>query len=122
MLATVVAYGRFCPMTDYISVYITAASADEAEKIALALVEGKLAACVNIIPAVRSIYRWQGKVEASDEVVLIAKSRAELFPRLETMVRSLSSYTCPCIVAWPIVEGSKPYLEWLAKETDRQQI
>ena len=103
-------------MTGYISVYITAASLGEAETIAKALVEDRLAACVNIMPGVRSIYRWQGNVEASEEVVLIAKSQSGLFPRLQQKVKNLSSYDCPCIVAWPITAGHQPYLDWIGKE------
>ena len=103
-------------MTDYIFVYMTAASASEAESIATALLEERLAACVNIFPGVRSLYRWQGNVEASEEAVLIAKSRRDLFSRLEEKVKSLSSYNCPCIVAWALAEGHQPYLEWLGAE------
>ncbi len=105
-------------MNHFVSIYMTAASLDEAEGIARALVEEKLAACVNILPAVRSIYRWRGRVEAAGEVVLIAKSRAEIFPKLEQRVKSLSCYECPCIVALPIVAGHQPYLEWLATEIE----
>jgi periplasmic divalent cation tolerance protein len=103
-------------MTGYISVYITVASAAEAETIAKALVEDRLAACVNIMPGVRSIYRWQGNVEATEEVALIAKSQSELFPRLQQKVKNLSSYDCPCIVAWPIEAGHQPYLDWIGTE------
>jgi periplasmic divalent cation tolerance protein len=100
-------------MTGYISVYITAASAAEAEIIAKALVEDRLAACVNIISGIRSIYRWQGNVEATEEVALIAKSQSALFQKLEQKVKNLSSYDCPCIVAWPIEAGHQPYLDWI---------
>jgi periplasmic divalent cation tolerance protein len=103
-------------MTGYVSVYITAASRGEAETIARALVEGGLAACVNILPGVRSVYRWQGRAEETDETVMIAKSRAALFPALAEKVKGLSSYACPCIVAWPIATGDAAYLEWLGKE------
>jgi periplasmic divalent cation tolerance protein len=104
-------------MTDFVSVYVTAGSRDEAEKIARALVEEKLAACVNILPGVKSTYRWQGKIETTDEIVLIAKSRAALFPKLEKRVKELHSYECPCIVAWPVEAGHRPYLDWLTEET-----
>jgi len=104
-------------MSSFISLYITTPSREMAEKIARMLVEEKLAACVNILTGARSIYRWKGKVEAASEVILIAKSRAELFPKLEKCVKELHSHDCPCIVAWPIVGGHAPYLDWLAKET-----
>lgn len=104
-------------MTDYISVYFTAASRSEAETIAQALVEEKLVACVNILPGVRSIYRWNNAVGMSDEVALIAKSRRDLFPQIEAKIKSLSSYDCPCIIAWPIAEGHAPYLAWIGRGT-----
>jgi periplasmic divalent cation tolerance protein len=104
-------------MTSFLSIYITAPSRELAEKIARTLVEERLAACVNIIPGVHSIYRWQGKIAAENEVVLIAKSRADMFERLEKRVKELHSYQVPCIVAWPIEKGHKPYLDWLATET-----
>lgn len=104
-------------MTDYISVYITIASMAEAETVARALVDERLAACVNILPSVRSIYRWQGHVEASDEIALIAKSRKALFARIEDRVKELSSYACPCIVAWTIEGGYQPYLDWVGQQT-----
>lgn len=104
-------------MTPFLSLYIIAPSRDVAEKIARALVEERLAPCVNIIPGARSIYRWKGKVEAASEVVMIAKSRADLFDRLEKRVKELHPYDCPCIVAWPIEKGHQPYLDWIAEET-----
>ena len=107
-------------MTGYLSVYITAPSRDLAEKIARNLVEERLAACVNIVPGVRSIYRWKNKVEAATEVILIAKTRATLFDKLEKRAKELHSYECPCIVAWPIEAGHAPYLEWIAQETNKE--
>jgi periplasmic divalent cation tolerance protein len=104
-------------MSEFLSIYITVFSREIAEKIARALVEEKLAACVNIIPGMRSIYHWKGKVEAATEVVLIAKSRATLYPQLEKRVKELHSYECPCIVAWPIEAGYAPYLDWIKQET-----
>lgn len=104
-------------MISFISLYITAPSREVAEKIARALVEERLASCANIIPGVRSIFRWKGKVEAASEVCLIAKSRAELFEALEKRVKELHPYDCPCIVAWPIEKGHQPYLDWITEET-----
>lgn len=103
-------------MTGFISVYMTVASRAEAEALAKALVASRLAACVNILPGVRSIYHWQGRMESGDEVALIAKSRIDLFPEVESKIKALGSYTCPCLIAWPIVVGSKDYLEWLGRE------
>ena len=104
-------------MTGFISVHITASSEAEAASIAEALVAGKLAACANIMPTVKSVYRWKGAVEHATEVLVIAKSRAELFGDLSKKVKELHSYDCPCIVALPIVAGSPDYLQWLADET-----
>ena len=106
-------------MHNIISVYITVSSRPEAEKIARALVEEKFAAGVNIIPGVRSIYRWEGRIEESDEVILIAKSRPELFESLRKLVKTLHSYECPCIVASPVTVGHLPFLDWVVKETIR---
>jgi periplasmic divalent cation tolerance protein len=104
-------------MTDAISVYIVAADIAEAERIAEALVEDRIAACVNILGAVTSIYRWQGAVEKAEEVALIAKTRAELFDVLAARVKGLHSYDTPAIVAWPIVAGDIDYLNWIRAET-----
>ena len=104
-------------MTSAVSVYITVPSRDMAERIARALVEEQLAACVNIVPGVRSLYRWKGRVETANEVVLIAKTRKASFDALEKRVKELHSYEVPCIVALPIEAGHQPYLDWIEKET-----
>ena len=104
-------------MTQALSIYIVAADDAEADRIAEALVAERLAACVNIMGPVRSVYRWQGRVERADEVALIAKSTAALFDRLAERVRALHSYDTPAIVAWPIVAGDKAYLDWIGAET-----
>ncbi len=104
-------------MTDKISVYIVAADNAEANRIADTLVGERLAACVNILGSVRSIYRWQGQVEHADEIALIAKTTAALFDSLAARVRQLHSYDTPAIVAWPIVAGDAAYLDWIAAET-----
>jgi periplasmic divalent cation tolerance protein len=104
-------------MSEFLSLYITAPSSEVAARIGRALVEERLAACVNIIPGMQSIYRWQDKIEAVTEVVIIAKSRAALFDEIEKRIREMHPYDCPCIVAWPIEIGHQPYLGWLAQET-----
>ena len=108
-------------MDAFVSIYITAASAAEADTIAQVLVEERLAACVNILPGIRSIYRWEGRVQEDAEVALIAKSRADLFDTLCDRVKTLHSSSCPCIVAWPIAAGFQPYLDWLAEETKQDK-
>jgi periplasmic divalent cation tolerance protein len=103
--------------TDAISVYIVAADMAEANRIAEALIQDRLAACVNILGAIRSVYRWQGVVERADEIAMIAKSRADLFEALAARIRALHSYDIPAIVAWPIIAGDAAYLDWIRAET-----
>ena len=103
-------------MTDKIVVFSTAASADEAEKIARALVNERLAACVNVIPSVRSFYRWQGKIEDSAEFLLVIKSSRELFDALRVSLEKLHSYEVPEVVAMPVVDGARNYLNWMDGE------
>jgi len=105
---------------DALVVYITAPDEDEAAKIARALVEGKLAACVNIIGDVRSIYSWQGEVEDEKEVLMIVKTRSELFAALQARVKELHSYIVPEIIAMPIVDGSEEYVKWLNEATKQR--
>lgn len=97
--------------------YITVGPRAEALAIGRALVEERLAACANLLDGAVSIYRWQGKIEQDDEVVLIAKTRTELVDRLIARVRALHSYDCPCVVALPIEQGNAEYLAWIKAET-----
>ncbi len=103
-------------MYEFIVVFVTAGSSAEGERLAHALVEERLAACVNRIPAVQSVYRWQGKVEQSAEELLVIKTRADLFAALEKRVRELHSYSVPEVIALPIINGSKAYLKWLGEQ------
>jgi periplasmic divalent cation tolerance protein len=100
-------------MTDKRIVLATAGSEAEARKIAQHLVENRLAACVNIIPNVESIYRWQDKVESSREWLLVVKSTAEKFTAVRDAIRELHSYELPECIAISIDEGSPQYLQWL---------
>jgi periplasmic divalent cation tolerance protein len=102
---------------DEIIVFITASNEDEAAKIATALVEARLAGCVNIIKNVRSIYRWQGRIEDEKEVLMIAKTRQKLFQSIVKKVGKLHSYTVPEVIAMPIAGGSVDYLKWLHEAT-----
>ncbi len=104
-------------MTDCVFVYMTAGSEEEAVAIGQNLVDARLAACVNVLPNMRSIYRWQGAITESQETVLIAKTKADLFEDLELRVKSLHSYSCPCIVALPLAAGSVEFLEWIDQMT-----
>ncbi len=104
-------------MTDKIVVLSTCESEEQASSIARHLVEKRLAACVNIVPGARSIYRWKGAVEEASEWVLLIKSRRELFPQLRAELEKMHSYEVPEAIALPIVDGSEAYLEWLERET-----
>ena len=103
-------------MTDKIVVLSTCSSAAEADVIARGLVERGLAACVNVLAGVRSIYRWRGAVEESSECLLIIKSRRDLFEPLRSELEKLHSYEVPEVVALAVVEGSPAYLSWLDHE------
>ena len=100
-------------MTGRIVVLSTVGTAEDAERIARALVERGLAACVNVLPAVTSIYRWKGKLEKDQERLLVIKTRAERFAALRQAIVSLHPYEVPEVVALPIADGHPPYLEWL---------
>ncbi len=102
---------------DFRLLYITAAKVEEARRIGRALVEARLAACANIVPGIESIYHWQGAIVEDREMLLIVKTRAELVDAAIAKVRELHSYTCPCVVALPILAGNADYLEWLGQET-----
>lgn len=99
---------------DFIVVLCTCGTAEEASRVARGLIEQRAAGCVNILPSVRSVYRWQGAVEEASEHLLIIKTRAACYPALEAAIRSLHSYEVPEIIALPIVAASKSYLDWLA--------
>ena len=103
-------------MTAYIVVYVTA-PAEEALQMARTLVEERLVACVNIVPGLRSIYWWQGKVEDEPEVLCIMKTQTSLFEALRDRVRELHSYEVEEIIALPIVAGNPPYLDWIKENT-----
>ena len=101
-------------MTDKRIVLSTASSEDEARKIALYLVEQRLAACVNIVPRIESIYRWKEKVESSQEWLLLVKTTDERFPAVRDAIRKLHSYDVPECIVLNIEDGTSDYLQWLA--------
>jgi periplasmic divalent cation tolerance protein len=103
--------------TSAIIIFITASSDEEAGNIAKTLVTEKLVACVNIIPKIRSIFWWEGKVCQEDEVMLIAKTMSALFPAIMNRVKSLHSYEVPEIISFPIAEGFPDYLSWIEEVT-----
>jgi periplasmic divalent cation tolerance protein len=105
-------------MADCIQVQTTAESEQEAERISSALVERRLAACVQIIGPISSRYRWRGEIETAREWICVAKTTADRYPELEATIRELHSYDEPEIVATPIVAGSKGYLDWISQGVD----
>jgi len=97
----------------YLLIYCTCPDQAMAEGIAEALVADRLAACVNIVPGITSIYRWQGEVQHDSELLLLIKTRGECYPALEARIRELHSYEVPEIIAVPLQRGSESYLAWL---------
>ncbi|MGO9607374.1 MAG: divalent-cation tolerance protein CutA [Candidatus Binataceae bacterium] len=100
-----------------ILILVTCASEEQGASIARALVSERLAACVNLVGPIRSIYRWRDKVENDNEILLLIKTRASMFPRVERRVRELHSYEVPEVMALPFQQGSPPYLAWLFEST-----
>jgi periplasmic divalent cation tolerance protein len=100
-------------MQDLRFVYITASSASEAETIGRKLVEGRLAACANVLPGMRSFYWWQGRVETSEEAVLVCKTSTACVDALIEAVKNAHSYEIPCVVTLPLLEGNPEYANWL---------
>jgi periplasmic divalent cation tolerance protein len=103
-------------MTDKIVVLSACASTEEAQRMAHALVEKRLAACVNIMPGVRSVYRWKEAIEEEEEVLLVVKSSRALLDELREEIERLHSYEVPEVIALPVVDGSERYLSWMNRE------
>lgn len=102
-------------------VYVTTADAEEARNIARAVVEGRLAACANILPGMVPVFRWEGEISEGSECVLILKTVSERLEALVAAIEARHSYDCPCIVALPVAGGSKAFLDWIAQETAEGQ-
>jgi periplasmic divalent cation tolerance protein len=105
-------------MSEYRVLYVTAASEEEAAKLGRALVEEHLAACANVLGAIRSIYWWQGKLEEGAEAALILKTRADLVEKATERLKALHSYSLPCVIALPILGGNPDFLAWIGAETE----
>jgi periplasmic divalent cation tolerance protein len=99
---------------DKVVIFVTAGNLGEGKKIARHLVETKLAACVNILPPMESVYRWEGKIAEEEEFLLIIKSARQLFPEIEAAISKVHSYQTPEIICLPIIEGSRKYLQWVS--------
>ncbi|WP_141324402.1 divalent-cation tolerance protein CutA [Myxococcus sp. AB025B] len=104
-------------MTDAILVLVTAPSADKAAELARSLVEEQLAACGNILPGLRSIYRWEGKVQDDAEALILFKTRASLFDTLRSRLVELHPYDVPEVLRLDIADGHAPYLAWILDST-----
>jgi periplasmic divalent cation tolerance protein len=102
--------------TPYRLVYVTTADREEALRIGRTVVERRLAACINVLDGMSSIYWWQGAIESGSEAVLLAKTTAARLPDLVDAIRSLHSYACPCVVAWPLAGGNPEFFAWIARE------
>jgi len=105
---------------NYRLVITTCPSMEEAEGLAEILLAAGLAACINIVPGVRSLYQWQGKMERGQEFLLLIKSRSDRFAELERLVRENHSYELPELIALPIEAASAPYLRWIDSALERQ--
>ena len=103
-------------MTDKIVVLSTFASAEEARRVARALVEKKLAVCVNVISGIRSVYRWEDAIVDEEEVLLVIKSSRALIQELTDEIERLHSYEVPEVIALPVVDGAERYLAWMNRE------
>jgi periplasmic divalent cation tolerance protein len=98
-------------------IYVTTESLEQAKAMGRTLVVERLVACVNLLPQMTSIYRWQDRIEESSEVVLIAKTRESLVDQVIHRIQDLHTYECPCIVALPVAGGSEPFLSWIDSQT-----
>ena len=98
-------------------VYMTAGTVEEAKSIGHILVGQNLAACVNLLKNMTSIYKWEEKLEESQEVIVIAKTRKTLMPKLIEKVNSIHSYDCPCILELPVQGGNSDFLSWIERQT-----
>ena len=106
------------PQNEAVSiVFVTAGKEEEAVAIGRTVVEEKLAACANIIPRIRSIYRWKGEIHDETEFFIIMKTKSGLFPALKSRIRELHSYEVPEIIAFPVARGLDEYLGWVLAET-----
>lgn len=100
--------------------YITTETKEEAQKVGAALIEARLAACVNIIDGMTSMFYWDGGVQSENETVLIAKTRKDLSEQVIEKVKEVHSYDCPCVVFLPVDSGNPDFLQWLKEETQKQ--
>ncbi len=108
------------PVPDIVFVYVTHPDADAALALGRKLVEEGLAACANILPRMKTVYRWQGHVEEGSEAVMIVKTRADLMESVQQRIVAEHPYECPCVVALPVIGGNPDYLDWLSSSCGRE--
>ncbi len=99
--------------------YITAGDEKEAERVARSLVEKNLVACANVIPQVKSFFRWEGEVQSEKECLVVGKTRTSLIEELVQEVKNVHSYDVPCVLSWPIEKGNPDFLRWIDSETKK---
>lgn len=107
-------------MSDCTLIYVTTPTKDQALKLGRALVENRLAACINVIDNMQSIYRWQDQIEESNEAILLIKTTRDMLEQITQEIGLFHEYSCPCIIALPIQGGNSDYLNWINKETGLQ--
>jgi periplasmic divalent cation tolerance protein len=104
-------------MKDIVLLYVTCKNATEARQIAKDLIQSKMAACANITPVIESIYEWDGALQHDDETLLLLKTTAERSQACQTRIRSIHSYTTPCILELRVGSGNNDYIQWLIRQT-----
>jgi periplasmic divalent cation tolerance protein len=104
-------------MSEALQVFVTIGSREDAERIARSMVEARLAACVQVVGPMTSVYRWQGVIETAEEFLCLLKTRRDLYPELEEAIRKIHPYQVPEILALPVTAGNPAYLQWLDAET-----
>ncbi len=109
-------------MTGIVFLYVTHPHEGEAASLGQALVESRLAACVNILPGMRTIYTWEGRVETGHEVVMIVKTRAELAGEITRRIKAAHPYECPCVVTLAVSGGEPAYLDWIWSSTVQKGV
>lgn len=103
-----------------VTLYITCESDQQAQQIATHLLKKRLVACVNILPAIQSLYWWNDEIQKDSEIALLAKTTQDKCAEIIERVSGIHSYDTPCVVAWPIVEGQADYLKWISEETSKK--
>ena len=109
-------------MSDELIVFVTVPSGEDASRIGEALVSERLAACVNVVPGIESIYRWQGEVSRDAEWLLIIKTTSAHFEAMERRVKDLHAYTTPEVIGFKISQGSDDYLRWIRESTTQEEV